>query len=132
MALEQREADVLQHDLLVERQLHVIEHDRPARPARRAISLRRSARARLCPVAIHAQYISEISTLRDEEIGGDHRDRSGDDGDWSSPCRRPACRRVVRSPTWQAIVTITKPSTNGLISPIQTSCMYRPSVTDDQ
>src|SRR4029077_4340793 len=28
---------------------------------------------------------------------------------------------LVRSPTWQAVVTITKPSTNGLINPIQTS-----------
>ena len=44
----------------------------------------------------------------------------------------PAVPPVVRRPTWQAIVTITKPNTNGFASPIHTSCMYRPFTTDDQ
>ena len=44
----------------------------------------------------------------------------------------PAVPPVVRSPTWQAIVTMRKPKTNGFDSPIHTSCMYRPFVIDDQ
>ena len=35
----------------------------------------------------------------------------------------------VRNPTWQPILTIAKPRKNGLMSPIHTSCMYRPMTT---
>src|SRR5919107_4781675 len=38
----------------------------------------------------------------------------------------------VRRPTWQPMLTITNPRKNGLISPIQGSCGYRPSSTDVQ
>ena len=44
----------------------------------------------------------------------------------------PAVPPLVRSPTWHAMVTMMNPKTNGLMIPIQTSCMYRPSVIDDQ
>ena len=81
-----------------------------------------SSAGRGCVLDRH-QYMQRDQQLRDEEVDRDHRDRRRRRPRWSSPGRRPACRRVVRRPTWQAMLTMTKPRTNGLMSPIQTSCM---------
>src|SRR5688572_2222129 len=45
-----------------------------------------------------------------------------------TPCVPP----LVRKPTWQPMVTITKPRKNGLMMPIQTSWMNSPSTTEFQ
>src|SRR6185503_19218945 len=123
--LDQREADLAKDHLVVKGQRYLVEHD--------------DGRARSVEDVLadqgffnrHTQYInvnskrvmkkSTASTATDAATTALVVARP-------TPCVPPRVRR----PTWQPMLTMTKPRKNGLISPIHGSCQYRPSSTEVQ
>src|SRR5262249_10588817 len=127
MAFDEREADRVEHHVVVERQVHLVEHDDGRAGFVQQLFEGRSMR---CAV-LHRGYSSEMRicvTKKSAAITATDPATTDTVVALPTPCVPP----VVRSPTWQAMVTIRKPNTTGLMSPIQMSCMYRPFSTDDQ
>ena len=121
----QREADVAQDHLLVERQVDPVEHDDRPAVAERLVEQRRAR----CGFGTAISTSSTMRSLRHQEVDRDDRHRAGHDrvGRRAADALRAAASSAC--PTWQPMLTMANPRKNGLMSPIQTSWMYSPCTT---